>query len=97
MDDERLFNDATAIVVNILIGIITAGIVLSASVVISGVGKFLLVFLGGLLAGAVLGAAMLWIIAPGRRDHMVQAALTSVQAYLSRVDVSAKDWSRRSA
>jgi hypothetical protein len=60
-------------------------------VVISGVCQFLLVFLGGLLAGAVLGAAMLWFIALGPRDRMVQAALTSVQAYLSRVDVSAKD------
>jgi NhaP-type Na+/H+ or K+/H+ antiporter len=91
VNGEGLFNDATVIVFSILIGIITAGIVLSAAVVISGVGQFLPVFLGGLLTGAVLGAAMLWIIAPGRRDHMVQAALTSVQAYLSRVDVAAKD------
>jgi CPA1 family monovalent cation:H+ antiporter len=84
MDGESLFNDATAIVVfNILIGIITAGTAFSASVVISGVGQFLLVFLGGLVSGAVLGAAMLWIIALGRKDHMVQAALTSVLAYLT--------------
>ena len=84
VDGESLFNDATAIVVfNILIVIITTGTAFSASVVISGVGQFLLVFIGGLLAGVTLGAAMLWIIALERSDHMVQAALTSVLAYLA--------------
>ena len=84
VDGESLFNDATAIVVfNILIVIITTGTAFSASVVISGVGQFLLVFRGGLLAGVTLGAAMLWIIALERSDHMVQAALTSVLAYLA--------------
>lgn len=84
VDGESLFNDATAIVVfNILIVIVTTGTAFSASVVISGVGQFLLVFIGGLLAGAALGAAMLWIISLERSDHMVQAALTSVLAYLA--------------
>ena len=84
VDGESLFNDATAIVVfNILIVIITTGTAFSASVVISGVGQFLLVFIGGLLAGVALGAAMLWVIALERSDHMVQAALTSVLAYLA--------------
>jgi NhaP-type Na+/H+ or K+/H+ antiporter len=36
-----------------------------------------------LLVGLVLGAAMLWILALGRTDHLVQATLTSVFAYLA--------------
>jgi CPA1 family monovalent cation:H+ antiporter len=84
VDGESLFNDATAIVVfNILLGIIAAGTAFSTTVVISGIGQFLLVFLGGLLVGTILGGAMLWIISLGRKDHMVQAVLTSVLAYLT--------------
>jgi NhaP-type Na+/H+ or K+/H+ antiporter len=82
VDGESLFNDATAIVIfNILLGIIGSGTAFSASVAIDGIGQFLLVFFGGLVVGAVLGAAMLWTIALGRKDHMVQAVLTSVLAY----------------
>ena len=84
VDGESLFNDATAIVVfHILIGLVTAGTAFSSSVAISGVGQFLLVFFGGLLVGALLAAALLWLIALDRRDHLVQAALTSVLAYLA--------------
>ena len=84
VDGESLFNDATAIVVfNIVLGIIAAGTAFSTTVIISGIGQFLLVFFGGLLIGAILGGAMLWIISLGRKDHMVQAVLTSVLAYLT--------------
>jgi len=84
VDGESLFNDATAIVMfNILLGIVAAGTAFSTSIAISGIGQFLLVFFGGLLVGVVLGAAMLWVLALGRGDHMVQAALTSVLAYLA--------------
>ena len=84
VDGESLFNDATAIVMfNILLGIVAAGTAFSTSIVISGVGQFLLVFFGGLLVGVVLGTAMLWVLVLGRGDHMVQAALTSVLAYLA--------------
>ena len=84
VDGESLFNDATAIVIfNILLGIVAAGTAFSASIAISGIGQFLLVFFGGLLVGVVLGAAMLWVLALGKGDHMVQAALTSVLAYLA--------------
>jgi Na+/H+ antiporter len=84
VDGESLFNDATAIVVfHVLLGIIGAGTAFSTSIVISGIGQFLLVFFGGLLVGLVLGAAMLWILALGRTDHLVQATLTSVFAYLA--------------
>jgi Na+/H+ antiporter len=84
VDGESLFNDATAIVMfHILLGIIGAGTAFSTSVAINGIGQFLLVFFGGLLVGAILGAAMLWIIARGHKDHMVQAVLTSVLAYLA--------------
>ena len=84
VDGESLFNDATAIVVfNIVLGIIAAGTAFSTTVIISGIGQFLLVFFGGLLIGAILGGAMLWIISLGRKDHMVQAVLTSVMAYLT--------------
>jgi Na+/H+ antiporter len=84
VDGESLFNDATAIVVfHVLLGIIGAGTAFSTSIVISGIGQFLLVFFGGLLVGLVLGAAMLWILALGRTDHLVQATLTSVFAYLT--------------
>jgi CPA1 family monovalent cation:H+ antiporter len=84
VDGESLFNDATAIVVfHVLLGIIGAGTAFSTSIIISGIGQFLLVFFGGLLVGLVLGAAMLWILALGRTDHLVQATLTSVFAYLT--------------
>lgn len=84
VDGESLFNDATAIVVfNILLGIVAAGTAFSTSIVISGVGQFLLVFFGGLVVGIVLGAGMLVILARGKGDHMVQGALTTVLAYLA--------------
>lgn len=84
VDGESLFNDATAIVVfHILLGIVGAGTAFSSSIVIDGVGQFLVVFFGGLLVGLVIGGAMLWIIALEQKDHMVQAALTSVLAYLA--------------
>jgi CPA1 family monovalent cation:H+ antiporter len=84
VDGESLFNDATAIVMfHILLGIIGAGTAFSTSVAINGIGQFLLVFFGGLLVGAILAAAVLWIISRGHKDHMVQAVLTSVLAYLA--------------
>ena len=84
VDGESLFNDATAIVVfHILLGMVGAGAAFSASIVIAGVWQFLLVFCGGLLVGLVVGSAMLWIISLGRRDHIVQATLTSVLAYIT--------------
>jgi len=84
VDGESLFNDATAIVMfNILIGIVSAGTAFSSSIVIGGIGEFLLVFFGGLLVGALLSGALLWIIALDQDNHLVQATLTSVLAYLS--------------
>jgi CPA1 family monovalent cation:H+ antiporter len=84
VDGESLFNDATAIVVfNILLGIVAAGTAFSASIAIDGIWQFLVVFFGGLLVGVVLGGAMLWVIALEKQDHMVQAALTIVLAYLA--------------
>lgn len=84
VDGESLFNDATAIVVfNILLGIVAAGTAFSTSIAIDGIWQFLVVFFGGLLVGVVLGGTMLWIIALEKQDHMVQAALTMVLAYLS--------------
>jgi len=84
VDGESLFNDATAIVMfNILLGVIAAGTAFSSTIVISGIWQFLVVFFGGLLVGLVLGGAMLWIIALEKKDHMVQAALTTVLAYLA--------------
>jgi CPA1 family monovalent cation:H+ antiporter len=84
VDGESLFNDATAIVVfNILLGIVAAGTAFSASIAIDGIWQFLVVFFGGLLVGVVLGGAMLWIIALEKQDHMVQATLTMVLAYLA--------------
>lgn len=84
VDGESLFNDATAIVVfHILLGVVGAGTAFSSSIAIDGLGQFLVVFFGGLLVGLVIGGAMLWIIALEQKDHMVQAALTSVLAYLA--------------
>jgi Na+/H+ antiporter len=84
VDGESLFNDATAIVFfNILLGIVVTGTAFSSSIVISGVGQFLLVFFGGLAVGLILGAAFFWIISLSRQDHLVQAALTSVLAYVA--------------
>ena len=84
VDGESLFNDATAIVVfNIMLGIVGAGTAFSSSIVINGIWQFLVVFFGGLLVGVVLGGAILLVIAFEKKDHMVQAALTSVLAYLA--------------
>ena len=84
VDGESLFNDATAIVVfHILLGIVGAGTAFSSSLVVDGLMQFLVVFLGGLVVGAIIGGIMLWFIALGRQDYMVQATLTSVMAYLA--------------
>lgn len=84
VDGESLFNDATAIVVfNIILGIVAAGSAFSSSIVISGIGQFFVVFFGGLAVGLILAAAFFGLLSISRQDHLVQAALTSVLAYVT--------------
>ncbi|MFW2367832.1 MAG: cation:proton antiporter [Desulforhopalus sp.] len=86
VDGESLFNDATAIVIfNILLVIIAAGTAFNSSIVVSGVGQFLLVFFGGLAVGLILGGVFFWIVSLSKQDHLVQAALTSVLAYMAYI------------
>lgn len=84
VDGESLFNDATAIVVfNIILGIVAAGTAFSSSIMISGIGQFLVVFFGGLAVGLILGAVFFGLLSLSKSDHLVQAALTSVLAYVT--------------
>ena len=60
VEGESLFNDATSLVLaTLLIGIITAGAgEFSGGVVISGIGEFIVVFLGGAFVGWILALAV---------------------------------------
>lgn len=81
VEGESLFNDATAIVLFhiILAGLTGAGLTIAA--VGSGVGSFLVVFLGGLVVGVAIGYAMVRSISLTEDDPLVQVALSTVVAY----------------
>lgn len=89
VDGESLFNDATAIVAFDIVAAIVAGSLLLAdpreawrlSALVSVPGDFLVVFLGGALAGAAVGWLLMQIVRWSRHDPLVEVGLTTVVAY----------------
>ena len=83
VEGESLFNDATSLVLaTLLLGITLSG-EFSGITVVSGVGDFLVVFLGGILVG--WGMALLACLVLGAVDAQapVEISLTTVLAYSS--------------
>jgi CPA1 family monovalent cation:H+ antiporter len=81
VEGESLFNDATAIVLFRIILTVVAGGALGAATVGRGVAEFLIVFLGGLVVGALIGYLMIRSIALADDDPLVEVALSTVVAY----------------
>lgn len=83
VEGESLFNDATSLVLaTLLIGILTAG-TFSGDVVISGVGEFLVVFIGGALVGWLLALAVGQMLGAIESDAAIEITLSTILAYFS--------------
>lgn len=81
VEGESLFNDATAIVLfTILVAILIGGTEASA---MSAAGKFLEVFLGGILVGLIASWLVASLIGRLRNMPLVEITLTICLAYLS--------------
>lgn len=87
VEGESLCNDGTAIVLfNILLAVIVEGASGSAgSMILGGVGKFLVVSLGGLAVGILLAWAAYALIGRVISDEQVEISLSVVLAYASFV------------
>ena len=85
VEGESLFNDATAIVLfNILLGIALAGD-FTAGDVTSAVGRFFLVFFGGVITGAAIGFGLAEIMRRIRGSNLAIIVMSLVMAYSSFV------------
>lgn len=83
VEGESLFNDATAIVASqILLAIAVAGYV-SGQTIVSGIGDFFFVFLGGALVGWVLAVIVGFVLGHVEGDPMIEISLTTILAYFS--------------
>lgn len=83
VEGESLFNDATSLVMATLISgiMITRGF--SGEVVLSGVGEFLLVFIGGVVVGWVLALAVGETLGRIESDPAIEITFTTILAYFS--------------
>lgn len=83
VEGESLFNDATSLVMaTLILGImITGGF--SGAVVLSGVGEFLLVFIGGVVVGWVLALIVGETLGRIESDPAIEITLTTILAYFS--------------
>lgn len=85
-DGESMFNDATAVIVfRVLAGIVLAGEHVSSELVIGGLGEFVYVFVGSLVAGAAVGYLISQLISWIQDDPMVETTLTIVGALVAFV------------
>ncbi len=83
VEGESLFNDATSLVLaTLLIGILTAGS-FSGDVVVSGLGEFLVVFLGGAFVGWLLALAVGQMLGSIESDAAIEITLSTILAYFS--------------
>lgn len=83
MEGESLFNDATSIVLaTILMGVVAAGTVSSATV-INGINDFFILFVGGLISGIVLAWITGHLLALVESNPFIEISLTTALAYLS--------------
>jgi CPA1 family monovalent cation:H+ antiporter len=81
VEGESLFNDATAIVLFKIILAVVAGGLFTAATVGRGVVEFFIVFVGGLVVGAVIGYLMIRTIALAEDQPVVEVTLSTVVAY----------------
>lgn len=87
-DGESMFNDATAVIVfRILAGVVVAKEHISSLLFISGVGELVYVFVGSIVAGAVVGYLISQFIAWIQDDPMVETTLTLVAALMAFVAI----------
>ncbi|MBI1372273.1 MAG: cyclic nucleotide-binding domain-containing protein [Phycisphaera sp.] len=85
VEGESLFNDATSIVVAmILLDVAMRGQV-SGGAAAWGVAQFFIVFFGGLAVGGVLAGACGWLLSKVNGDEAIEISLTTVLAYGSFV------------
>ena len=81
VDGESLFNDATAIVAfEIMLGLVAGGS-LSGIVLFQAAAKFVAVFAGGFIVGALIGWLLIQLISLAKNDPLIEIALTTVVAY----------------
>jgi monovalent cation:H+ antiporter, CPA1 family len=81
VEGEALLNDAAAIALFVvLLGMILAG---RQPDVAGGLGRFAVSFLGGAIAGCVLGRILIWIMPRLGDDRLAEATLSLAFAYLA--------------
>jgi len=81
VEGESLFNDATAIVLFIILAAVMVGTAEASAG--SAAVAFIKVFFGGIAVGLVAARAMAWLIGKMRNMPLVEVTLTVVLAYLS--------------
>ncbi|MBU8902848.1 MAG: sodium:proton antiporter, partial [Victivallales bacterium] len=82
VDGESLFNDATAIVVFVLLQkVVLAGSAFTIFTLGVAAGDFIFIFLGGFFVGALSGYIMAQILLFIKNDPMVSTALSAIVAY----------------
>lgn len=83
-DGESMFNDATAVIIfRIISGVVLSGKAINFSLVASGVGELLYVFIGSIIAGAVVGYLISQFISWIQDDPLVETTLTLVAALMA--------------
>ena len=81
VEGESLFNDATAIVLFIILAAVMVGTAEASAG--SAAVEFIKVFFGGIAVGLVASRSMAWLIGTMRNMPLVEVTLTVVLAYLS--------------
>jgi monovalent cation:H+ antiporter, CPA1 family len=83
VEGESLFNDATAIVASqILLAVAVAGFV-STQTIVSGMGDFVYVFVGGAVVGWLMAVAVGFVLGRVEDDALIEISLTTILAYFS--------------
>ncbi len=85
VEGESLFNDATSLVLaGLLLAIVkTSDFTFSGGVVVSGIGDFLVVFLGGVLVGWVLAMIVGYTLGSIESHADIEITLTTILAYFA--------------
>jgi len=82
VDGESLFNDATAIVMfDIILGLLAGGAAFGAATLFGAGAKFMFVFFGGAIVGALIGYVMMHLLSFAKDDPLIKIAFTTVIAY----------------
>jgi CPA1 family monovalent cation:H+ antiporter len=81
VEGESLFNDATAIVLTRIIIVVALAGTVTAGDIAAGVLQFILVFIGGLLVGAIAAVLVGWLLGRVESDPFIEVPLTVILAY----------------